>query len=101
MSANQTHMAGAIEASLRQEVDGRKVAPCEDCRNAARCTAEQLACRALEIFHEFGRPSIAPRHPSAEIYVRMHARKPRPRPAEERRREREALAVKLTREAIY
>jgi hypothetical protein len=100
MMPNHSHMTDELGASLLEEKAQKVAGPCPGCRHLSRCTTEQLACRALEIFHEFGRPSIAPRHPSAEIFVRMHARKPRLRPAEERQRAKEALAVALRREAV-
>lgn len=48
--------------------------PCLGCRHEARCKAQELACRALELHVNTGRFSaVAPRQPSAAIFARVFA----------------------------
>jgi hypothetical protein len=51
--------------------------PCDGCRHAPRCKAENLACEAFVLFKRFGtspeRWAYAPRFPNADIYERAHA----------------------------
>jgi hypothetical protein len=52
-------------------------APCDTCRHAARCGAEQLACERFAVYAHGAsevRWSIAPRVPDAGIWQRLFAK---------------------------
>jgi hypothetical protein len=52
-------------------------APCQGCKNAVRCEAENIACDCLAVFVAVGasaaRYAVAPRQPSAAIRERIEA----------------------------
>lgn len=53
------------------------VRPCDGCRHASRCKAEELACEAFVIYRRVDRAperwAYAPRQPSKERHDRAHA----------------------------
>jgi hypothetical protein len=52
-------------------------APCQGCKNAVRCQAENIACDCLAVYVAVGasaaRYAVAPRQPSAAIRERIDA----------------------------
>ena len=64
-----------LEVATPLQRDG--ASPCQGCKNAERCIAENIACDALAVHVSVGasaaRYSVAPRQPSAAIRERIEA----------------------------
>ena len=71
------HISRSGVDAMSAEVLPSLPAPCQGCKNVARCQAENIACDALAVHVSVGasaaRYSVAPRQPSAAIRERIEA----------------------------